>query len=66
MSDLLRPLSAWMEITLNDEDETVESFVVVPDMLVTGEGSGSLLSAINEASARVESGEALSFDIKFR
>ena len=56
MSDLLRPLSAWMEITLNDEDETVESFVVVPDMLVTGEGSGSLLSAINEASARVQSG----------
>ena len=64
MSDLLRPLSAWMEITLNDG--TVESFVVVPDMLVTGEGSGSLLSAINEASARVQSGEALSFDIKFR
>ena len=63
MSDLLRPLSAWMEITLNDG--SVEMFVVVGDML--GDSSnGELLAAIDSASARVESGEAVRFDVRVR
>jgi hypothetical protein len=63
MSDLLRPLSAWMEITLNDG--SVEQFVVVADMLRES-SSDNLLPAIEDASARVQSGDALSFDIKVR
>jgi hypothetical protein len=63
MSDLLRPLSAWMEITLNDG--SVEMFVVVGDML--GDSSnGELLAAIDSASARVKSGEAVRFDVRVR
>jgi len=63
MNDLLRPLSAWMEITLNDG--SVEMFVVVGDML--GDSSnGELLAAIDSASARVKSGEAVRFDVRLR
>ena len=63
MSDLLRPLSAWMEITLNDG--SVEMFVVVGDIL--GDSStGELLAAIDSASARVKSREAVRFDVGVR
>jgi hypothetical protein len=52
-----------MEITLNDG--SVEMFVVVGDML--GDSSnGELLAAIDSASARVESGEAVRYDIRVR